>query len=98
MSRNKVIVLTDSDGATRYFDIDSLVEQLAFADLPGTAPIKAAYRNLANKVAEMRREQSAFFSAQIGSPVRENHLRRAKKLEQEVDAIIKAFNVVLEKL
>ena len=93
----KIIALLDLDDHMRYFNEDSLLEQLAGADIPGTAPIKAAFRNLANRVAEMRKTQDSFFKAN-GSAEKANLLKRSKELEKQVDAIIKGFNQTLERL
>lgn len=82
----------------RYFTEDNLLEQLAGADIPGTGPIKGAFRNLANRVAEMRRVQGQYFAAAYGSPEKAAMLKRSKDLEKQVDDILKNFNVVLEKL
>lgn len=94
----KIIALLDLDDQMRYFNEDSLLEQLAGADIPGTAPIKAAFRNLANKVSEMRKTQDLYFKATYGSVEKSRLLARSKELEKQVDAIVKGFNQVLEKL
>lgn len=94
----KVIALTDTEDQVRYFDEESLMSQLAGADIPGSAPIKSAYRNLANKVNEMRRCQNQYFAAAYGSPEKASMLKRSKEAEKKVDDIVKQFNVVLEKM
>lgn len=96
--RDKIIALTDNDGQVRYFSEESLMSQLAGADIPGSAPIKSAFRNLANKVNEMRRCQNQYFAAAHGSPEKASMLKRSKEMEKKVDEIIKHFNVVLEKI
>ena len=98
MATNKIILLTYLDDQVRYFTEDNLLEQLAGADIPGTGPIKGAFRNLANRVAEMRRVQGQYFAAAYGSPEKAAMLKRSKDLEKQVDDILKNFNVVLEKL
>ena len=86
------------DDQMRYFNEDSLLDQLAGADIPGTAPIKYAFRNLANRVTEMRKIQTQYFSAAYGSPEKANLLKRSKDLEKQVDEIIKRFNTTIERL
>lgn len=98
MSSKKILALTDLDEQVRYFEEESLLEQLAHADIPGTGPIKSAFRNLANRVAEMRRTQGQYFAAAYGSPEKAAMLKRSKELEKQVDDIIKNFNPVLERL
>lgn len=94
----KLIALTDLDDQVRYFTEEMLLEQLAGADIPGTAPIKAAFRNLANRVTEMRKLQSQYFAAAYGSPEKQRLLNQSKAAEKAVDDIVKSFNTVLEKL
>lgn len=98
MAKQKILALTDLDDQVRYFSEESLLEQLAGADLPGTGPIKGAFRNLANRVSEMRRIQGQYFTAAYGTPEKANLLKRSKELEKQVDDIIKNFNRVLEVL
>lgn len=98
MASKKILALTDLDDQMRYFNEESLLEQLAHADIPGTGPIKGAFRNLANRVTEMRRVQGQYFAAAYGSPEKAAMLKRSKDLEKQVDDILKNFNVVLEKL
>lgn len=98
MASKKIIALTDLDDKVCYFSEDSLLEQLAGANLPGTGPIKGAFRNLANRVSEMRKTQGQYFAASHGTPEKANLLRRSKELEKQVDDIIKNFNRVLEAL
>ena len=98
MSKQTILALADLDGQMCYFDQDSLLEQLASANIPGTGQIKGAFRNLANRVAEMRRVQGQYFAAAYGSPEKAAMLKRSKELEKQVDDIIKNFNPVLERL
>lgn len=93
----KIIALLDLDDQMRYFSEDSLLKQLAGADIPGTAPIKAAFRNMANRVAEMRKTQNLYFKSAVGVE-KSRLLARSKELEKQVDAIIKGFNQTLERL
>lgn len=98
MAKNKTLAIIDMDDQMRYFNEESLLEQLAGADIPGTAPIKYAFRNLANRVTEMRKIQTQYFSATHGSPEKANLLKRSKDLEKQVDEIIKRFNTTIERL
>lgn len=98
MAQKKVIALTDLDDQVRYYTEESLLEQLAGADFPGTGPIKGAFRNLANRVTEMRRAQNQYFAAAHGSVEKSAMLKRSKELEKQVDDIVKSFNQVLERL
>lgn len=98
MATNKIILLTDLDDQVRYFTEDNLLEQLAGADIPGTGPIKGAFRNLANRVAEMRKLQSQYFSAVYGATEKLRMLNQCKAAEKKVDDILKNFNQVLERL
>lgn len=84
----KLLAIADVEEEVRFFDPDDLLKQLVAADFPGTAPIKYAFRNLANAVREMRNYQNEFFKAQPG-PARESILKRAKASEAMVDAILK---------
>lgn len=97
MAKN-IIALIDLDDQMHYFTEESLLEQLAGADLPGTAPIKAAFRNLANKVAEIRKFQTQYFAATYGSSEKARLLAKSKELEKQVGTIVKSFNQALERL
>lgn len=94
----KLIALADLDDQVRYFTEEMLLEQLTGADFTGTGPIKAAFRNLANRVTEMRRLQSQYFAAAYGSAEKAALLKRSKEAEKKVDDIVKSFNQVLERL
>lgn len=69
----QVLELIDVDGEVKKFDHDELLQQLVAAEFPGTAPIKYAFRTLAQHVREMRRQQKKYFHTR--SP---EALRRAK--------------------
>ena len=98
MASKKLIALTDTDDQIRYFTEDDLIEQLAGADFPGTAPIKAAYKHFANLVAEMRKAQTQYFAASHGTPEKAATLKRSKNLEAQVDTITKTFTQTLSRL
>lgn len=98
MAQKKVIALTDLDDQVRYYTEEMLLEQLAGADFPGTGPIKGAFRNLANLVAEMRKFQSQYFKAAYGTPEKQRLLNQSKAAEKKVDDIVSKFNMVLERL
>jgi len=98
MTGKTQIALTDRDGEVRYFTQDSLLEQMAGANIPGTAPIKAAMRNLADQVREMRTAQKDYFAAQFGSAEKNIALTRAKTAEAKVDKMLTAVGPLIERM
>lgn len=98
MTGKTTIALTDRDGEVRYFTQDSLLEQMAGANIPGTAPIKAAMRNLADQVREMRTAQKDYFAAVYGSTEKNMALSRSKTAEAKVDKMLAAVGPLIERL
>lgn len=79
----QVLELIDVDGEVKQFDRDELLRQLVAIDFPGTAPIKYAFRTLAQHVLEMRRHQKKY--SQTRSV---DSLKRAKAEEAIVDRML----------
>lgn len=98
MGQKNIITLTDLDEQVRYFTQESLIEQLAAANLPGTAPIKGAMRNLATAVKDMRDAQKMYFKSPYGAPEKQAALNASKAAENKVDKMIQAVNPILERL
>lgn len=98
MAQVKFITLMDADDQARFFTEESLLEQLAMADIPGTAPIKAAFKNVIRIVRDMREAQNSYFRAAYGSSEKEVFLRKSKALEAKVDAIVQRAEQTIEKL
>lgn len=82
----KQIVLTDSDGNTRFFDEADLSVQLLAAGLLGNGAVKSAAQSLATTVQKMRQAQ------------KRPTLFDAKKLESQVDGLLNLFNPTIERL
>lgn len=95
---DKTICLVDEAGEVRYFQQQALLDQLAVAEISVAGAIKSAARNLGNKVREMRKAQSEYFSATYGTPEKDRALRKSKELEKTVDAMLKQIDATMEKL
>lgn len=82
MQKNYIEII-DVDGKVNEFDRDELLRQLVAIDFPGTAPIKYAFRTLAQHVLEMRRQQKKYFQTRSAEA-----LNLAKAKEAIVDKML----------
>lgn len=98
MTGKNIIALTDLDEQARYFTVDSLISQLAQADLPGTNAIKTVTRNLSAAVKEMREAQKQYFKTTYGSTEKLAALNRSKAAEAKVDKMLAAMEHTLNRL
>lgn len=83
MQKNYIEII-DVDGKVNEFDRDELLRQLVAIDFPGTSPIKHAFRTLAHRVLEMRRQQKKYFQTRSAEA-----LKMAKAEEAVVDKMLK---------
>lgn len=95
MTGKNIITLVDLDDQTRYFTAESLLSQMAAADIPATAPIKTVAKNLATAVREMREAQKDYFKSQYGSTEKLAALNRSKAAEGKVDKMLAAIDHTL---
>lgn len=94
----KLIALTDDEGVVRFFKENELIEQLGMAGLSPREASTLALKNFASKVKTMREEQQSYFAAQYGSSQKQQHLSASKRLESEVDKMVKSAIQLIGKL